>query len=159
MLPRRISAGALRPSLALLAAAATCALAASSAATGYGTIWGHLSDERARYGALTEEQREREPITSIPLDVNVLEFYRGRLRPDDRVYFHVRESGFGAFVDLRGAVTAAGRFWLLPAVEVEELDAATVVVSWDRDPAELGLAFSEQHQAGQNLLFVSRIAR
>jgi hypothetical protein len=56
-------------------------------------------------------------------------------------------------------VTAAGRYWLLPAVEVEDVDDATVVVSWERDPAELGLRFSEQQRAGQQLFFVSRIER
>jgi hypothetical protein len=149
----------LRARLAVATTALTCAVAAVSALDGYRAIWDQLSVERARDAALTGKERERTPVTAIPLPVEVFEYYQAFLRPDDRVYFHVLESGFGAFVDLPTIVAAVGRFWLLPAVEAEDLDDATVVVSWERDPGELGLRFSEQHRAGQQLFFVSRIAR
>jgi hypothetical protein len=108
---------------------------------------------------LTAVERHRAPVTSIPLTVEVLEYYSAFLLPGDRVYFHVLESGFSSTLDLHGVVTTAGRFWLLPATQVEDVDEATVVVSWERDPGELGLRYSEQHRAGQQLFFVSRIAR
>ena len=147
-----------RARLGTVAAAATCAVGGISILTSYGTIWALLADERARDEALSGPERERGPLTALPLPAEVFDYYRAFLRPDDRVYFHVLESGFGV-VDLPTVVAAAGRFWLLPAVQVEDVDDATVVVSWERDPAELGLRFSEQHRAGQQLFFVSRIAR
>lgn len=149
----------LRARAALLAATSTCIVAAGSTLTGFDRIWTQLGEERARDEALTAQERERAPITAIPLPVEVFEFWSAFLRPDDRIYFHVLESGFSDYVDLATVVAAAGRLWLLPAVQVEDLDDATVVVSWERDPAELGLRFSEQHRAGQQLFFVSRILR
>ncbi len=156
--PLRVPSG-IRERITVVAAAATCVVAAASSFETYEAIWDQLAAERARDEALTEKERERAPVAAIPLTVEVLEYWSAFVRPDDRVYFHVLESGFGAGIDLRGVVTAAGRYWLLPAVQVEDVDDATVVVSWERDPAELGLRFSEQHRAGQQLFFVSRIAR
>jgi hypothetical protein len=149
----------LRARAALVAATATCVVAAASTVTSFDRIWNQLRDERARDEALTDQERARAPITSIPLPVAVLEYWSSFLEPGDRVYFHVLESGFSSYVDLPTIVAAAGRFWLLPAVQVEDLEDANVVLSWERDPAELGLQFSEQHRAGQQLFFVSRIAR
>jgi len=151
--------GDLRGRLALAAAVATCVIAGASAATSYGDIWDRLSTERARDEVLTAQERERAPITSIPLTVEVFEFWSAFLRPGDRVYFHVLESGFSNFADLPTVVAASGRFSLLPATQVRYLDEADVVLSWQRDPAELGYEFEEQHQAGQQPFFVSRIAR
>ena len=151
--------GSLRARAATAAALVTCAVAAASIATSYDETRDALAASRSSDRALPDQERARAPIRAIPLPVEVLEYYSAFLRPDDRVYFHVLESGFGAGLDLRAVVTAAGRFWLLPAVAVEDLDDATVVVSWERDPGELGLRFSEQHRAGQQLFFVSRIAR
>jgi hypothetical protein len=154
-----LGSGGSRARAATLAAAATCALAAASAGLRYEAIWNHLGDERTRDEALSGEERARAPVTSIPLNVDVFEFWRAFLQPGDRVYFHVLESGFSTFVDLPTVVAAVGRFWLLPAVQVEHVDEANVVLSWERDPAELGLRFGEQHRAGQQLFWVSRIAR
>lgn len=155
----RLAGGEARARAALLAAAAACVLAVASTATSFAESWDRLRADRERDEALTEQERAQAPIAAIPLTVEVFEYYRAFLRPGDRVYFHVLESGFSSFVDLPAVVAAAGRFWLLPAVQVEDVEDATVVVSWERDPAELGLRFSEQHRAGQQLLFVSRIAR
>jgi hypothetical protein len=118
-----------------------------------------LAAERARDEALTERERERTPITAIPLNADIFDFYRANLRPDDRVYFHVIESGFSPTIDYPGVVATAGRFWLLPAVRVEDVDDATVVVSWERDPSELDVSYSQHIRAGQQALWVSRIAR
>jgi hypothetical protein len=155
----RFARETVRSRAAVAAAVATCLTAGVSTATSYGSIWSKLSEERARDEALTDDERDRAPVASIPFPVDPFDYYGAFLRPDDRVYFHVLESGFSNAVDLRGVVAAVGRFWLLPAVEVENVEDATVVLSWERDPAELGLRFSEQHRAGQQLFFVSRIAR
>jgi hypothetical protein len=149
----------LRARAAAVAATATCVVAAASTLTSFDRIWDQLREERARDEALTEVERERAPIRAIPLTVEVFEFWSAFLRPGDRVYFHVLESGFSDFVDLPTVVAASGRFWLLPAVQVEDLDDATVVVSWERDPNDLDVLYSEQHRAGEQPFIVSRIIR
>jgi hypothetical protein len=95
----------------------------------------------------------------LPLPANVFDFYRAYLRSGDRVYFQVLESGFGPFADLPTVVATVGRYYLLPAVAVARLEDANVVVSWEADPGLLGVEFEEQHRAGLQLFFVSRIAR
>jgi hypothetical protein len=156
----RNRSGGVREGAAVVGAVLTCALAAVSAATQYDKPWNMLRAERARDEVLTARERREAPLTSIPLAAAVFDYYRAFLRPDDRVYFQVLERGFGDFADLPTLVSAAGRFWLLPAVQVADLEDATVVLSWERDPGELGIPFVEQHRSGkQQLFFVSRIAR
>jgi hypothetical protein len=121
--------------------------------------WSKLGRERARDAALTAQERERAPLDALPLPANVFDFYRAHLRLGDRVYFQVLESGFGPFADLPTVVATVGRYYLLPAVAVDRLEDANVVVSWEADPGLLGLQFEEQHRAGLQLFFVSRVAR
>ena len=122
-------------------------------------VWSKLGRERARDAALTRQEREHAPLDALPLPANVFDFYRAYLRSGDRIYFQVLESGFGGFVDLPTVVATVGRYYLLPAVAVDRLEDANVVVSWEADPGLLGLQFEEQHRAGLQLFFVSRIAR
>lgn len=58
----------------------------------------------------------------------------------DRVYFQVPRTRYGT-LDLHDTVAALGRFFFLPAVEVRSLDDATVVFSYDADPAALHRRF------------------
>lgn len=118
-----------------------------------------LGDARARDAALTTTQRKHAPIDAMPLPANVFDFYRDQMRPRDRYYLQVLESGFGQFADLPTAVATMARFYLLPAVQVATLKEADVVLSWQADPGLLRVRFSEQHRAGLQLFFVSRIAR
>jgi hypothetical protein len=140
-------------------AAVAIALAGASAFMHAPDVWSRLGRERARDAALTAEQREHAPLDALPLPANVFDFYRAFLRSGDRVYFQVLESGFGQFADLPTVVATVGRYYLLPAVAVARLEDANVVVSWEADPGLLGVEFEEQHRAGLQLFFVSRIRR
>ena len=79
------------------------------------------------------------------------------LAKGDRIYFQVQQSGFSSFMDLPTAVETAGRYYLLPAVQVTDLRKATVVVSWLADPGLLHVHFVTQKRLGLQLMFVSRI--
>jgi hypothetical protein len=129
----------------------------ASIAQTYSDVWTRLTDQRSRYGPLSEVERERYPGTSIPLPAEVFDWYRAQLKPGDRIYFQVLESGFGQFADLPTVVRVFGHYYLLPAVTVRDLDEANVVVSWEADPAALGLEYVSQQRAGLQLYFVSRI--
>ena len=72
---------------------------------------------------------------------------------------YVAMSGLGHFLDLPQSVAAIGRYYLLPAVAAPDLRRANIVVSWEQDPALLGVKLGEQERAGLQLFFVSRIAR
>jgi hypothetical protein len=120
--------------------------------------WERLGDGRARDAPLSANERVHAPIDALPLPSNVFDFYRDRLRRGDRYYLQVLPSGFGPFADLPTVVATVARFYLLPAVQVATLEEANVVLSWEADPGLLGIRFAEQHRAGLQLFFVSRIA-
>ncbi len=135
------------------------ALAGASAFVHGPDVWSRLGRERARDVALTAIEREHAPLDALPLPAAVFDFYRAYLRSGDRFYFQVLESGFGQFADLPTAVATVGRYYLLPATQVDRLEDASVVLSWEADPGLLGVQFEEQYRAGLQLFFVSRIAR
>ena len=56
-------------------------------------------------------------------------------------------------LDLHDTVAALGRYYLAPAVEVTDPADATVVVSYDADPAALGKTFALQRQLGDRIYF------
>jgi hypothetical protein len=122
-----------------------------------GHMWRRLADDRAKYAAYTEYDRAHAVMMALPLDPGPFDFYRDRLVRGDRVYFDVAPGGYGEFFTLPEIVAAVGRYYLLPAVEVPRLKDATVVVSWNADPAKLGVHFVTQSQAGVQLIFVSRL--
>ena len=144
---------------ALAASLLVIAVAALSGVLHIREDWQRLGNGRARDAALSRSERARTPIDALPLPSNVFDFYRDRLRPGDRYYLQVLESGFGPFADLPTIVATVSRFYFLPAAQVATLAEANVVLSWEADPGLLGVRFSEQHRAGLQLFFVSRIAR
>jgi hypothetical protein len=141
------------------AAVAVLAVGIASAGKSFGGSWQFLGDLHASGAALGEQARVHAPGDALPLPMDRFDHYRSWLRKGDRYWLDVNPSGFGRYLDLPHAVAALARFYLLPAVQVDDLADATVVLSWDRDPAQLGLRFSESHREGLQLVFVSRIAR
>jgi hypothetical protein len=117
-----------------------------------------LEYERERFEGLTAAERERAFGTSIPTRMDMFDYYRALIRPDDRFYVQVTNAPFG-LADKETVVRTIARYYLAPAVEVERPEEATVVLSYDADPGLLPLRYSEQHRAGLQLIFVSRVAR
>jgi hypothetical protein len=122
-------------------------------------VWNRLRGERDRYAAMTELERRHAFVQQLGLPGDPFDFFAANVGSGDRVYYQVKPSGLGHFLDLPQSVAAVGRYYLLPAVSEPDLDRANVVVSWEEDPAKLGVRFSEQQRAGLQLFFVSRIAR
>ncbi len=121
--------------------------------------WSVLGSEHDRFAGSTRLERDEAYGTLLPLAMSNFEWYREYLKPTDRYYVQIRNSGFGRFLDKETAVRRVARLSLLPAVEARDLRHATVVLSWDDDPGLLHLRFSAQARLGQQLFFVSRIAR
>ena len=103
-----------------------------------------LDREQAVLRALTPAERRQEPVTAVGLDGQIFDFYASLLARGDRVYFQVMPSGFSSDLDLPTIVAALGRFYLLPAVQTDDLRKATVVVSYFADPALLHVKFITQ---------------
>jgi hypothetical protein len=117
-----------------------------------------LETEHQRYGGLSADERDRVFGAWIPTRMDMFDYYRELVRPDDRFYVQVTNAPFG-LADKAAVVRTISRYYLAPAVEVDRLEDATVVVSYDADPGLLPLRYSEQHRAGLQLIFVSRVAR
>ena len=108
-----------------------------------GTTWRKLDRDYNQYAAYSPPQREQAPILGTGLDPDLFAFVASKLVPGDRVYFQVPRTSYGT-LDLYDTVALIGRFAFLPAVEVEGVDDATVVFSYDSDPAQLHRTFIDE---------------
>jgi hypothetical protein len=140
-------------------AVAVVAVGVASVVKGFGFTREIAGSIHAEGAALTAEQRAHAPGDAMPLPMDRFDFWRSSLRGDDRYWLDVNQTGFGRFLDLPSAVAALARFYLLPATQAASVDDATVVLSWDADPARLGLRFSDVRREGLQLVFASRLAR
>src|SRR5579864_7187843 len=95
-----------------------------------GHVWRLLSSEYRLYRAYSDRQRLHAPLDGVSLPSEVFDFYSTHLHRGDRIYFQVRSAPFGNYLDLPGIVAAAGRFYLLPALQVSDPRRATVILSW-----------------------------
>jgi hypothetical protein len=147
----------LRVAPGTVAATAATVVALYSAWHSGGQVWRGLSSEQRTYAAYSDAQRVRAPLDKIPLPSDIFDFYRAYVGRGDRIYYQVLPSGFGQFFDLPSIVAASGRFYLLPAVQEEDLRHANVVVSYFQDPGLLHVHFVTQERAGLQPIFVTRI--
>jgi hypothetical protein len=143
-------------------------LAASLAvvlALGYSAVrdvphsWRLMRSQHAQYSGYTRAQRDSAFGALIPLRMDILGFWRAWLRPGDRYWIQIPEEAFSTDADKRLVVRTVSHLYLLPAIETRHLSDADVVLSWDADPGLLHLQFSEQHRAGLQVIFFSRIDR
>jgi hypothetical protein len=118
-----------------------------------------LEAEHRRFDGLDRPEREQTFGAAVPVPMEIFDFYRRNLRADDRFYVQAPAEAFGQFADKETVVRNVARYYLLPAVEVERPEDATVVLSYDSDPGLLPLEYSGQIRAGLQLIFVSRVRR
>jgi hypothetical protein len=121
-------------------------------------VWRQLELEHTIYGGYSDIQRERAPVADVPLPTGAFDFFAAHVRRGDRIYFQVTPAGFSEFFDLPEIISGAGRFYLLPAVQVKDLGDATVVVSWGEDPSRLQLHYVSQVRFGLLPIYVSRLS-
>jgi hypothetical protein len=146
----------LRSASGVLAAAA-CAIAMLSAWHSGSHVWRQLDSEYESFRTLTPTERRQAPLTDIQVPGSIFDFYAKYLDPGDRVYFQVLPSGLSSNLTLPQAITAVGRFYLLPAVQTTDLRDATVVVSYFANPALLHVKYLTEVEAGAQPLYVSRL--
>jgi hypothetical protein len=122
------------------------------------STWRQLNEGYDTFSAYSASARQGAPITGAGFPAVVGDLFRfvsSNLQRGDRVYFQVPHTKYGT-LDLHGTMGELGRFYFLPAVEVDSLDDATVVFSYNADPAKLGRRFVVQLRFGPSTL--SRIA-
>jgi hypothetical protein len=145
--------------ISVATAGAAVALLLYSAARNVPHTWDMLTAQHRQFAGLSADERKRYYGTALPLDMGVFDFYRANMRSGDRYWIQMKDEAFGTFADKRTAVTTVAHTYLLPAIDVRRRRDANVILSWDTDPGTLGLRFSSQARAGQQLIFVSRVDR
>lgn len=148
----------MRAAASLATAAATLIALAATLESGLTHSLRILDGERTRFEAMPAEQRQQAFGLLIPTRMDIFDFYRRHLREDDRFYVQVTDEAFGQFASKAVVVRSVARFYLAPAVEVDDPQEATVILSYDADPGLLPLQYDEQIRAGLQLIFVSRVA-
>jgi hypothetical protein len=151
MMPSRAYRSLARLQPARVVATAAVALALVSAWHSGGRVWSLIESDHATYSAFTPRERVYEPAAGVGLDGDIFAFFADFVTRGDRFYVQVDQ---GHTPDL---VRMLAGYWLLPAVEVDDLSKATVVISYFDDPSTLGLHYLTQQEAGLQPIFVSRI--
>lgn len=149
----------MRLPLAFALALAAVAGLVSTAVSGVPHSLRVLNGQYELYDALSPAEREQAFGTRLPARMDIFDFYRRALRRDDRFFVQVPPAAFGEFADQATVVRTVARYYLAPAIEVDRLEDATVVISYEADPGLLPLRYVEQVRAGLQLIFVSRVAR
>jgi hypothetical protein len=145
--------------LTIVGSAATVLLLGFSIVRDVPRSWSAMRGEHARFVGLNRLQRDEEFGTLLPLLMSNFAWYRQYLKPGDRYYVQIEPAAFSSFVDKDTLVRRVAHLYLLPSLEASDLAHATVVLSWEDDPAKLHLHYSSQVRLGEQLFFVSRIAR
>jgi hypothetical protein len=151
--------GSIRATAALVAALAVVAALGYSGWHDVPHSWDLMRSQDAIYRGLTQAQRERAFGTQIPIPMDILDFWRDGLQPGDRYWIQMPPAPFASGADKRYITRNIAHLYFLPAIEASRPADATVVLTWDADPNALGLKYSEQREAGLQLIYISRLAR
>jgi hypothetical protein len=157
-IPRVFVIARLRPTFARIAALSVVAALAYSGWRDVPHSIDMVRTQHRIYAGYTEAQRARAFGTQIPIDMGILDFWRDGLQPGDRYWIQMPPEPFATHADKRYVARSIAHVYLLPAIEVARPADATVVLTWDADPATLHLHYGVQCEAGLQLIFVSRVA-
>ena len=141
-----------RPLVGLCAAVAVASTALTLPAT-----WRWLSEQRADLEGLTAVDREQAAGFNNRLPVGGFDFFRANVRRGDRVFVLARAGTSVRGVDFPTAARTFARYYLLPAVVVDDVREATVVVAIAADPTRLGPKYRSVLTAEDGTFVVARI--
>jgi hypothetical protein len=145
-------------------AAAALALVALAVALASGLkeltgTWRWLSDQHSQFAGLSASERAQEPGTAQLLPVDAFDFFRSKLGNGERYYLAVTRGGFSAGVDRAQAGRIFGRFYLLPAIQVESPQDADTVLTVGVDPRSLGVPLEDVQKFAGGNYFAARVRR
>ncbi len=121
--------------------------------------WRWLSGQHAQFEPLSTRERAQEAGTAQFLPVDAFDFFRAKLREGDRYYLAVTHGHFVTGVDRATAARIFGRFYLLPAIQVDVPEQADVVLTVGVDPHSLGLTLGPVAKFADGNYFEARVRR
>jgi hypothetical protein len=119
----------------------------ASAAKELPRTWRFLSHQRESYSAISGDPNlvpQYQGLLPLPAAAAI----SARLHPRERFFLQVRPAPYFRGVDYPTAVRTFDRFYLLPAVLVDDPKRAEVVLSVGADPHALGLRYSRVDRYG-----------
>ena len=116
------------------------------------------SSTSARLEGLSAAECEQALGTSIPTRMDMFDYYRALIRPDDRFYVQVTNAPFG-LADKETVVRTVARLYRAGCRGRTPRGGYGRPLLRRRPRACFPLRYSEQHRAGLQLIFVSRVAR
>ena len=133
------------------------AVAVASAALTLPATWRWLTEQRADLEGLTAVDREQAAGFNNRLPVGGFDFFRANVRRGDRVYVLARQGTSVRGVDFPTAARTFARYYLLPAIVVDDVRDATVVVAIAEDPKQLGLEYKSVLTDEDGAFVVARV--
>jgi hypothetical protein len=143
--------------LGAAAAAAALAVALASGAKDYHGTWRWLSGQRSQFAKLSPADRAAEPGTAQLLPVDAFDYFRAALHRGDRYFLAVEPGAFTAGVSREQAGRIFGRYYLLPAIQVESPAKAEFVLTVGIDPHTLGVPLGPVQKFAGGNYFVARV--
>ena len=139
------------------AAGAALVVALASGVKDLPGTWRWLSGQRSQFAKLSAGDRAAEPGTAQLLPVDAFDYFRAALRRGDRYYLAVEPGAFTAGVSREQAGRIFGRYYLLPAVQVDTPAKADVVLTVGVDPHALGVPLGPVRKFSGGNYFVAHV--
>ena len=143
--------------VAAVAAVAALLVALGSGINDFPLTWDSLSGQHAQFAHLSPAERRQEPGNAQLLPVDAFDFFRSKLRDGDRYYVAAKRGGFQTGVDRVTASRIFGRYYLLPAIEVDSPQKADVVFTVGVDPHSLGVPLANVAKFGGGNYYAARV--
>ena len=140
-----------------VAAVAAFVVAIGSGINDFPNTWDWLSRQHAQFAPLSLVERAQEPGTAQLLPVDAFDFFRSKLRHGDRFYIAASHGGYETGVDRATASRIFGRFYLLPAIQVDSPAKADVVFTVGVDPHTLGVPLEQVEKFSGGEYFAARV--
>jgi hypothetical protein len=115
------------------------AVALVSGAKDYRGTWDWLSGQRAQFADFSATERAQEPGVAQLLPVDAFDFFRSHLRKGDRYLVEAQPKSFQTGVDAAQATRIFSRYYLLPAIQVDDPARADFVITVGVDPHTAGV--------------------
>jgi len=154
-----VVSGRARTASSAAAAVAALVVALASGLNDLPGTWRWLSGQRTQFAKLSAQERAQEPGTAQFLPVDAFDFFRSKLGDGDRYYLAVTKGGFTTGVDRATAARIFGRFYLLPAIQVDAPEKADVVLTVGIDPHSLDLSLGPVAKFAGGNYFEARVRR
>ena len=150
--------GKARTVSAAVAAGAALVIALGSGINDFPNTWNRLSSEHEEFAGFSSVERVQEPGTAQLLPVDAFDFFRSHVREGDRYYVAATSGGFQSGVDRATASRIFSRYYLLPAIQVDDPKQANVVFTIGVDPHTLGVRLDSVSKFAGGNYYAARVA-